>query len=275
MTNLVLKAQIFSLFNGRVSGFTAREVEKEVRRHQPEASRRQIRAAITGLVAEGRLHYTHRYGLSQLERSYTQLRRISDRIWLAPVEYDQSPPPGAVVIKLAAGASFGGGDHPTTRLALQALELAVARLSCLTDISGCAALDIGTGSGVLALAAVALGIKSAIALDLDPVACHEATANVHNNGFMNQVTVSDQPLPDIIHPPFELVLANLRPPTLRVLFGPMRRFTSGKGLWVLSGFRPAEMPSLRNHAEAAGRVVLWESILDDWGAWLIQCAPSQ
>jgi ribosomal protein L11 methyltransferase len=275
MACVSLKAQILAQFSEASLRLTPQALEKNVRIVCSETTRSEIRSAINALVAEGVLRYTHRYGFSQLEPNYSGLHRVSDRLWLAPVEYNQPPPFDGVVIKLAVGASFGGGDHPTTRLALQALDMAVGQLKYWTGRAGSTALDIGAGSGVLVLAAVSLGVESALAIDIDPLACHETMENIRCNGLEGRIAVSNQPLESQCHPPFDLLLANLRPPTLKMLFVRMQEYTADNGLWVLSGFRCAEMATLRDHAEQAGRTILWESTAHDWGAWLIHCPPMQ
>ncbi len=270
MNSIHLQAHIIGLLR-HTPCLTFKVVEGAVRRHYPDAARREIRTAVNILVSEGRLRYTQRFGLSQLEFNYERLHRVSERIWLAPAELNPTHPPGGVLIRLAVGASFGCGDHPTTRLALQAIDRAVDR----NRLEERAVLDIGTGSGVLALAAVALGMNSALALDIDRLACHEARANVRLNGYQERIVVSDQPLAALTCQQFDLVIANLRPPTLKLLFDQMCRYTAPNGVWVLSGFRCQEMPDLRPYVENGNRMILWEEKDADWGVWLVDVRQSR
>ena len=91
-----------------------------------------------------------------------------------PAWEEYSAAPGEVVIRLEPGMAFGTGLHPTTRLCLEALEAHLA--------PGGTVLDVGTGSGVLAIAAAKLGARSVLALDADPVAVAVARENVAGNG---------------------------------------------------------------------------------------------
>ena len=102
------------------------------------------------------------------------LLRVGRRIVIVPAWEAYAPAPGEVVIRLEPGMAFGTGLHPTTRLCLEALEAHLA--------PGCTVLDVGTGSGVLAIAAAKLGARSVLALDADPVAVSVARENVALNG---------------------------------------------------------------------------------------------
>ncbi|MFC2029140.1 50S ribosomal protein L11 methyltransferase [Chloroflexota bacterium] len=107
--------------------------------------------------------------------------RVGRRILIVPAWEDQAPLPGDLVIRLEPGMAFGTGLHPTTRLCLAAMEEQVTE--------GCAVLDVGTGSGVLAIAAAKLGAGTVLALDADPVAVRVARENVEGNGVSETVAV--------------------------------------------------------------------------------------
>jgi ribosomal protein L11 methyltransferase len=100
-----------------------------------------------------------------------------------------APVPGEVVIRLEPGMAFGTGLHPTTRLCLQVLENHLA--------PGSEVLDLGTGSGVLAIAAAKLGARQVLALDADQAAVAVACENVVMNGVTAQVIVRHATLPSI------------------------------------------------------------------------------
>jgi len=104
------------------------------------------------------------------------------------------------VIELDPGMAFGTGLHPTTRMCLQALEEHLE--------PGAKVLDLGTGSGILAIAAAKLGAGSVLALDNDPLAVKAARANVRANGVQNLVAVEHGSL-DQTTEEFELVLVNI------------------------------------------------------------------
>jgi len=135
-------------------------------------------------------HYCKRSGVLQ----------IGQRIVIKPSWQEHQPRPDEVVIELDPGMAFGTGLHPTTRMCLQALEEHLK--------PGDKVLDLGTGSGILAIAAAKLGAGSVLALDNDPLAVRAARANVQSNGVQDIVTVEPGSL-DKATEEFDLVLVNI------------------------------------------------------------------
>jgi ribosomal protein L11 methyltransferase len=224
------------------------------------AERRAVRAAIRALVAAGELVYTFEHGASFLEPSFDRPVRVSARIILAPPGRPVEAAAATAVVRIAPGASFGAGRHPTTRLALRGIDFATGSRAAA---AGGAVLDVGTGTGVLAIAAVALGLAGGVGIDLDPVAVREARQNVALNGFAGRIDISDRPL-EAIGGGFALAAANLRPPTLAALAGPLAGRLAPGGCLVLSGIRRGEVPGLRAPFEAAGLRRVWEDVEEGW-----------
>jgi len=126
--------------------------------------------------------------------------RVGKRIVIKPLWQEHKPRPDEVVIELDPSVAFGTGLHPTTRMCLRALEEHLK--------PGDKVLDLGTGSGILAIAAAKLGAGSVLALDNDPLAVRAARANVQSNGVQDIVTVEHGSL-DKATEEFELVLVNI------------------------------------------------------------------
>jgi ribosomal protein L11 methyltransferase len=124
-------------------------------------------------------------GLDEWRRFATPVR-VGDVVvrpaWLAPTETS----PSTVEVVIEPGRSFGIGSHPSTRLAL-------ASLASL-PLSGLTVLDVGTGTGVLAIASARLGASAVTAIDIDPDVVSVATANLGRNGVADVVQVSTTPL---------------------------------------------------------------------------------
>ena len=204
--------------------------------------RQAVADAVGNLLAGGSLVYVQQLGRTFLEISYLHGRNISTRISLIPETAQALPDEGngRVGLRLSVGASFGAGDHPTTRLALQAIDEITA-----ADALGSAArvLDVGTGSGILAVAALLLGAASALGLDIDPSALWEAKKNARINGLQDRMRVVDTPLENL-NPAFELILANLRLPTLVRLAPQLSRLLADGGRLVVSGLRLSERETL-------------------------------
>jgi ribosomal protein L11 methyltransferase len=121
--------------------------------------RKQIKSVIQSLIAKGELIYTYQYGSTFLEKSFNRPVRISKHVVIKPPENSFESKPGDVVINLAKGASFGTGQHPTTRLAVKGVEYALRECDYFKGSKKTCLLDIGTGSGILVIAAVLLGIQ--------------------------------------------------------------------------------------------------------------------
>jgi len=133
------------------------------------------------------------------KRHYHVLR-VGRRIVIRPSWQEYRPQPDDVVVVLDPGMAFGTGLHPTTQMCLQALEEHLE--------PGAKVLDLGTGSGILAIAAAKLGAGSVLALDNDPLAVRAAQANAQSNGVQNVVTVELGSL-DKATGEFDLVLVNI------------------------------------------------------------------
>lgn len=166
--------------------------------------------------------------------------RISPRLAVRPPFVADDAGGAALVID--PGQAFGTGGHASTRLALALLDALPE-----TALLDARVLDAGTGSGVLALAALALGAREAVAFDLDASAVREAAANATRNGLAPRVRLFTGPIAALRTPPFDLALANLlRSELLPILPDLTARLRSG-GRAVLSGLLASE----RGPVEAA------------------------
>jgi ribosomal protein L11 methyltransferase len=123
------------------------------------------------------------------------------RVIIVPSWIAHEPEPWQLVIRLDPGQAFGTGHHETTRLCLRALEEAVT--------PGSTVLDVGTGSGVLAIAAALLGAEHVTAIDIDPIAAGVAVENVAENGVAGRVSVTAGTLGEGTHGRHEIVVANI------------------------------------------------------------------
>ena len=134
-----------------------------------------------------------------------------------------------VVIRPSMG--FGTGHHATTRLALQALQS--------IDIKGRTVLDIGCGSGVLAIAAVSLGARSAVGIDIDPDALANAIENADLNDVTNAVGFEERDFRDLSSPA-DIVLANLTGRLLEQSAPKLAELVNPGGYLIVSGFMESE-----------------------------------
>jgi ribosomal protein L11 methyltransferase len=130
-------------------------------------------------------------------------------------------------------------------------------------------LDVGTGTGVLAIAAVALGMAGGLGIDLDPCALAEARHNVRMNGVHDRLRISDRPF-EAVEERFTLVTANLRTPSLIGLSGALRARLAPCGALVVSGMRVEERRVLVAAFEGVGLHAVWEEEENGWAAVLLE-----
>ena len=206
--------------------------------------RRELKRLLTRLVNKGRLCYQSHLGNSIIELSYEKPVTVSERVVLKPPKVFYTPENDQQIVTLQRGASFGGGEHPSTRLAIQLIDLMLGQLPWRENKTQINAVDIGTGCGVLAVTAARLGVGHIYAVDLDPCAVFEAKANVRLNGVEAQVDVSGHSFAEIPSI-FDLVLANLRTPTLLDLRKLIAKKTAQRSALVFSGMKADECEGLR------------------------------
>jgi len=129
--------------------------------------------------------------------------RIGRKLYIHPLWIEADTAPGDVVISLDPGMAFGTGTHPSTQLCLEALE----------DLTqpGARVLDLGSGSGILAIGAAKLGASHVLALDIDPVAVEVAQKNIEQNGVADKITIQEGSLDNVVTSArrFDLIVVNI------------------------------------------------------------------
>jgi len=236
---------------------------KKILSKQYKLGKQQIKSVINDLVGRGELIYTYEYGSSFLERSFYKPVRVSARVVIKPPGYHYRPDSGDIVIQIKPGASFGDGRHPTTRLAIRAIEVVFEEIQFDDPGLQHTVLDIGTGTGILAMTAMRLGIHKGLGIDIDPCARSEAKENIKINGLEDRIDISDQYL-ETIDQFFSLVTANLRFPTLKTIGSCLRKITIPKGFVVFSGIRSHESAGLIKVYSRKGFECLWQDHEMDW-----------
>ena len=160
-------------------------------------------------------------------KDYFTPTKISDRFIVKPAWSTYEPDPGECVIDLDPGMAFGTGTHETTRLCLRLMEKYLH--------SGQRVLDVGTGTGILAIAAALLGCESVLAVDIDDAAVSIAHQNVQKNGVEHAVNVCTANLTQGVEWVADAVVSNLMA-DLIIRFAPQveRHIPSG-GIYIAGG----------------------------------------
>lgn len=161
-------------------------------------------------------------------RAHFQVERITDRLVIVPSWERYAPQPGEQVIVLDPGMAFGTGQHPTTRGCLQVLSE--------TMQPGWRVIDVGTGSGILAVAAAKLGAGAVLGLEVDSSALAAAAENVRRNGVEMVVELRHSDLLAAAGgPPADLIVANIVAEAIVQLAEPAATLLRPGGWLVASG----------------------------------------
>jgi ribosomal protein L11 methyltransferase len=201
-------------------------------------------------------------------KSHFPVLRIGRRVVIRPTWRRHRKLPEDVVLSLDPGMAFGTGLHPTTRLCLAALEtLADEGLLARGSARGGAArvIDVGCGSGILAIAAGKLGAGELLGVDTDPIAVEATTTNARLNGQVRRLRVRRGSVPSGERP-FDLVLANLIASLLVLLAEPLRDELVPGGRILASGIFRDREGDVRAAFEAAGLTVTRRWAEEDWVA---------
>lgn len=189
-------------------------------------------------------------------RAFFQPVRVTDRIVVGPPWAEMDAGPDGFVIAIEPKMAFGTGRHESTRLALRAVEQAVR--------PGHRVLDLGTGSGVLSIAAAKLGARC-VAVDVDPVALDNARENAAANGVTDRVEIVCGSLDAVREAGFDGIVANIQSNVLIPLLGDLRERLRGGGWLILSGILDREEAQI---GEALRRTAWGEPEVLREGEWI-------
>lgn len=160
-------------------------------------------------------------------KQYFNPIEVGEKILIRPTWRDDYEPNGRVVLNLDPGIAFGTGTHETTRLCLEALEKYV---TADTQI-----LDVGCGSGILAVAALLLGAKRAVGVDIDEMAVKTAKENATLNGVSDKIEIIHGNLTDKVSGTYNVVAANIVADAIILLSEDIKNFMSDDAVYIMSG----------------------------------------
>lgn len=177
------------------------------------------------------------------KKSYKPFR-LGEHIVIRPgwEEYDAQP--GDRIITIDPGMAFGTGTHETTGMCVKLVERYVK--------PGDVCMDIGTGTGILAIAAAHMGAARVLASDIDPMAVRVAKENVEINGFSDKIDCKCGNLLDVAKDKADVITANIIADVIIMLCAPVREFLKPGGVFICSGIAREREDDTINALSAAG-----------------------
>lgn len=194
-------------------------------------------------------------------KKYYHPVKVSERFTIVPTWEEYTPvQTDELIIELDPGMAFGTGTHPTTVLCIQALERTVKQ--------GDKVIDVGTGSGVLSIAAAMLGAESVQALDLDEVAVESARQNIELNKVEQNVTVTQNNLLNGINISAEIVVANILAEVILMFTDDAAKTVKKDGYFIASGIIKQKKDEVKDAIEKAGFETVETLQMEDWVAFI-------
>ena len=201
------------------------------------------------------------------ENSWKQYYRpipVGEKILIVPCWLTPDNPEERIPVLLDPGMIFGTGSHASTQMCLRALENSIT--------GGERVIDLGSGSGILSIAALLLGAETAIGVDIDPKAEDIARENAALNGLcaprFTAVTgnvINDQAMMEHLSTePYDIVLANIVADVIIPLSAVIPRFMKPGGLFICSGILDTRLPEVVNALDTSGLRILRQDQQDDW-----------
>ena len=187
---------------------------------------------------------------------------VNDKIVIKPTFRNYNPKPGQIVLVIDPKMSFGTGEHQTTKLFLMLLEKYTT--------SGARILDVGSGSGILAIASVKLGARYAIAIDIDEWCYDNAIENSKLNNVNDSIEVWQGEITDVKESDFDLILANIQKNILLEIAPEIYSRLKLGGIVILSGLLDYDEADIKTDFSALGLSFLETKTLDSWIALVFQ-----
>ncbi|MEE0060087.1 MAG: 50S ribosomal protein L11 methyltransferase [Acutalibacteraceae bacterium] len=192
-------------------------------------------------------------------KQYFNPIEVGEKLLIRPTWRDKYDPQGRVVLNLDPGLAFGSGTHETTRLCLQAVEKYTTNDTTI--------LDVGCGSGILAVASLLLGAKSAVGVDIDEMAVKTARENAVLNKVDDRFTVLSGNLTDKVEGKYNVVVANIVADAIIMLSKDIKNFMDDDSYYIMSGIIDTRVDDVLNAIEDTFEVT--EKLLENGWCCLV------
>lgn len=227
----------------------------------------EIKEAINGLILHNIDIGLNKVSISEVNeeewatawKKYYHPVKISERFTIVPTWETYTPVSSdELIIELDPGMAFGTGTHPTTVMCIQALERTVQK--------GDKIIDVGTGSGVLSIAAAMLGAEKVTAFDLDQVAVDSATMNIELNNVQNVVHVSQNNLLEGVKETVDGIVANILAEVILRFTDDAAKIIKPGGYFITSGIIQQKKQDVKEALIKSGFDIIETLLMEDWVA---------
>ena len=191
---------------------------------------------------------------------------VTDKIVIKPTFKEYTPKENQIVIEIVPKMSFGTGEHQTTKLVLLALEKYVTE--------GINTIDVGSGTGILAIASVLLGGKSAIAIDNDEWCLINGNENIELNNVEDKIDVRNCEINDVEENNFDFVMANINKNVLLNINEDLYKKIKPGGKLVLSGILDIDEEDIKKSYTLPDLKIIDKFQLDEWIALIFELQNS-
>jgi len=191
-------------------------------------------------------------------KQYYKPFRLGDHMVVKPTWEPWDTQEGDLIIEIDPGMAFGTGTHETTAMCVGLIE---------KYYRGGTLLDVGTGSGILAIAAARLGAKGIVAVDIDPDAVRVAKENVEHNGLSSAIDVREGDLLQGLSQRFDFAVANILAPVICMLAAPLKNHLMPGGRFICSGIIAEAEADVNAALLSAGYVIDEIQHKGDWVAF--------
>ena len=222
------------------------------------------RLAIAGLadVAKLEMNGVNEEDWANAWRTYYKPLHIGERMVIVPAWEEYEPRDGEIVVTMDPGMAFGTGSHETTRLVIGLLEKYTKE--------GCRMLDVGCGSGILAICASKLGAGECFAYDIDPTAVRVANENVEKSGISNvKCAVADLLRGVDESRPYDLITANIVADIIIRMAPDVGKHMHENTVLLVSGIILGRSEDVVSALEANGLKIIERAVDNDWCAMAV------
>lgn len=195
-------------------------------------------------------------------KKYFHTSEIGEKLVIVPSWETYDNKNGRTVLNIDPGAAFGTGTHATTSLCLSLLENYIKEDTTM--------LDIGTGSGILSIASVLLGAKSAIGVDIDAQSVKTAKENAEINKMADKCEFIVGDLADKISGKYNIICANIVADVIIKLFQNVEQFLEENGVFIISGIIDIRKDDVLAAAKEKNFMILEEKYKDNWCAFVLK-----